>query len=304
MDLVSILKDYAPFIAIIALFYAVRNYRRKSGTYVRGQFAISSYIHAEDKYISNIVLENFKDKSVIIFKIFVRVGHNYYIEMDNFENEPKILKPYESLSRTYKPVDFYSLNLNRIKLDNLLGEKKSKVNIVLSTSHGKYVVKKFIKRWDPIFDFFRNHLTAYILPMSPDESIGHFGSDFSFLVKLTTEDGFKKIIPIYPTDINYPRFENFRFTSESLSSQESLDSFLLEQIAKGKLKCTEVEVIDAKQLRLKNYGHMFEQVYEAEHYNWFIYNVIGRLHTIFSNIRTSYINRKRNTLKRHLIKKK
>lgn len=289
-------KDFIPYIALAvsltALYFVVRNYWRKSGTHVRGQFCISSSAYAEDKYVSSVTLENFKDRSVIIFKVFLRVGANYYIELDDFEHEPKILKPYESYTNHYGPVDFYCLNMNRIKLNHLLGSKGVKKSLVLSTSHGKYVVKDWINRWDPIYDFFDNHMTASVLPMRPTEGVGYYGSDVKYLVRLHTEDGYKKTVPVYPSDYNYPRFESFRLTEEALSSREALEDFLTEQAMNGNLKCVDVEVIDADQLRKNNYGHDFEKSFEAKHYSWLFYVVVGRILTALSNIRLYFINRK------------
>lgn len=295
MELTLNLKELAPFIGLIALYFAARNYRRKSGIHIRGQYCISSAIYAEDKYIGSITLENFKDRSVIIFKIFIKIGHNYYIELNDFESEPKILKSYESFTCNYEPVDFYCMNMSRIKMNNLLDSRNSKINIVLSTSQGKYVVRKFIKRWDPVFDFFRNHLTVCIQPMHPLEKAGHWGSEFKYLAKITTEDGYTNTIPVYATDINYPRFENFPLTSESISSRENLENYLLEQAINGHLKCTKVEVIDAEKLREKNYGHTFKETFEAVHFSWFTYKVLGRLSTIYSNLKLSHKNRKLRT---------
>lgn len=288
-------KDFLPFIGlavpIIALYFVIRNYWRKSGTHIKGQFCISSSAYAEDRYVSSITLENFKDRSVIIFKVFLRVGANYYIELDDFEHDPKILKPYESYTNHYGPVDFYCLNMNRIKLNELLGSSKVKKNLVLSTSHGKYVVKEWIKRWDPVFEFFDNHMTASVLPMRPKESSGYYGSEVKYLARLRTEDGYKKIVPVYPNDHNYPRFENFRLTEDSLSSREKLEEFLTDQAINGKLKCVDVEVVDADELRKDNYGHNFEKVFEAKYYSWVFYVVIGKLLTKLSNIRLRLINR-------------
>ena len=289
-------KDFIPYIALAvsltALYFVIRNYWRKSGTHIRGQFCISSSAYAEDKYVSSITLENFKDRSVIIFKVFLRVGANYYIVLDNFEHTPKILMPYESYASHYEPVDFYCLNLNRIKLNHLLSSKKVKKHLVLSTSHGKYVVKEWIDRWDPVHDFFDNHLTASVLPMRPTEGVGYYGSDVKYLVRLHTEDGYKKTIPVYPSDYNYPRFEKFRLTKESLSSRETLGDFLTDQAINGNLKCVDIEVIDADQLRKNTYGHDFKESFEAKHYSWFFYVVVGKLLTAWSNIWLYFINRK------------
>lgn len=292
MELTLNLKELVPFIGLIALYFAVRNYRRKSGIHVRGQLIISSTIIAEDKYISSITLENLKDRSVIIFKIFIRVGRNYYIEIDDFEGEPKILKSYESFTCNYEPVDFYYLNMRRIKMNKLLDYRNSKIRIVLSTSHGKYVVKKFIKQWDPMFDFFRNHLTACISPMYPTEKVGHYGSEFKYLVKIDSKDGRTNKIPVYADDINYPKFKNFALTLEAISSRENLEAYLSEQATNGNLECNKIEVIDAEKLRERNYGHTYEQTLEAEHISWFTYNVLGRLLTIQENIALKLHNRK------------
>ena len=290
------LKDFIPYVALAvsltALYFVIRNYWRKSGTRIKGQFCITSSAYAEDKYVSSVTLENFKDRSIIIFKVFLRVGANYYIELDDFEHEPKILKPYESYTNHYGPVDFYCVSMNRIKLNKLLGSKGVKKSLVLSTSHGKYVVKEWINRWDPVYDFFKNHMTASVIPMRPTEGAGYYGSDVKYLAKLRTEDGYSRTIPVYPTDDNYPRFEKFRLTQESLSSRENLENFLTEQAINGNLKCVDVEVIDADQLRKRTYGHDFEESFEAEHYSWIFYIVIGKLLTVWSNIRLYFINRK------------
>lgn len=291
------LKEYIPYIALAvsltALYFVISNYWRKSGTHIKGQFLTSSYAYAEDKYVSSVTLENYKDRSVIIFKIFLRVGANYYIELDNFENDPKILKPYESYTNHYGPVDFYCVNMNRIKLNKLLDSRSVKKSLVLSTSHGKYVVKEWINRWDPISDFFKNHMTASVIPMRPKEKgAGYYGSDVKYLAKLHTEDGYIKTIPVYPTDDNYPRFDKFRLTQDSLSSRENLENFLTEQAINGNLKCVDIEVIDVAQLRQRNYGHKFEESFEAKHYSWIFYVVVGKLLTVCSNIRFYFINRK------------
>lgn len=195
-------KDFIPYIALAvsltALYFVVRNYWRKSGTHIRGQFCISSSAYAEDKYVSSVTLENFKDRSVIIFKVFLRVGANYYIELDDFEHEPRILKPYESYTNHYGPVDFYCLNMNRIKLNNLLGSKGVKKSLVLSTSHGKYVVRDWINRWDPIYDSFDNHMTASVLPMRPAEGLDITDQISSTWSDCTSKMGARKLFQYIP----------------------------------------------------------------------------------------------------------
>ncbi|MDV1094982.1 hypothetical protein ACSI5N_25500 (plasmid) [Raoultella ornithinolytica] len=303
MSLEYIFKSFpvAIVISLIALFVAISNYRRKSGINVKGYFTITTAASAEDLFISNITLENLKDRAVIIFKIFVRVGSNYYIEIDDFEDSPKILKPYESYSSNYTPVDFYCLNMQRVSFNEILNDRKRKIQIVLSTSHGKYPVKEVVRRWDPVFDFFKNHMTACVIPMRPRNNIGYFGSKFKYLVKVHAQNGYVNTIPIYPDDFNVPRFENFRLTHDALSSRESLEVFLTEQAVNGKLKCINVEVIDADVIRAENYSHDFGNIQEARYYNKFTYHIIGRLLTIWSNCDLYFENLK---IKRKISKKR
>jgi hypothetical protein len=134
----DILPVIALSVSLTALFFIVQNYWRKSGTYVRGQFCVTSSAYAEEEYVSSITIENVKDRPVIIFKIYLLIGRNYYLLLNDFDHEPKILKPYETYTDHYSPVDFYSVNMNRIKLTEMLGSNKVKSRIVLTR---KYRVK-------------------------------------------------------------------------------------------------------------------------------------------------------------------
>ena len=199
MKLEVIISLIALIVSLTALTFIVRNYWRKSGIYVRGQYSIHSSSYCQDKYVGSITLENVKDRPVVIFKVFLLVGRNYYIELENFEHEPKILKPYEVYSNQYDPVDFYSVSMKRIRLDNLLDSKKVKSNLVLATSNGKYTVGEWIKRWDPIGDFFNNHMTALIHPMRSTYKNKCYGSEVKYIVEIKTEDGKEETIAVYPS---------------------------------------------------------------------------------------------------------
>lgn len=282
----------AVIISLIALTFAVRNYLRKSGIYVRGQYSVCSSSYCQDKYVSSIALENFKDRPVVIFKIFLLVGHNYYIELEDFDEEPKILKPYEVYSKQYDPVDFYSINMRRIKLNSLLDSKEVRSKIVLSTSHGKYSVKEWIKRWDPIGDFFKNHMTALIHPMRSTYKNKCFGSEVKYIVDVKTEDGREETIPVYPRDYEIRKFRNFCLTRESMKSKDSLEEYLLEQAINGALNCSEINVHDIEAWRNEHYSDDYKKVIEAKKYNWFMYFVVGRLLTKLSDMRLYFDNRK------------
>lgn len=292
MNYQILISIIAIIISLIALTFVVRNYLRKSGIHVRGQYSVCSSSYCQDKYVSSIVLENFKDRPVVIFKTFLLTGHNYYIELENFEDEPKILKPYEVYSKQYDPVDFYSVNMRRINLNSLLNSKDVHSQIVLSTSHGKYVVKEWIKRWDPIGDFFKNHMTALIHPMRSTYKNKCFGSEVKYIVDIKTEDDREETIPIYPKDYEIRKFRKFLLTRDSLNSKDSLEEYLLEQVLCGALNCKDINVHDIEAWRNEHYSDDYKKVIEAKHYNWFMYFVVGRILTKLSDVRLYIKNRK------------
>lgn len=267
---------------------------------MRGQYSVCSSSYCQDKYVSSIVLENFKDRPAVIFKIFLLAGRNYYIELESFDEEPKILKPYEVYSKQYDPVDFYSVNMRRIKLNGLIDSKDVRSQIVLSTSHGKYVVKEWITRWDPIGDFFKNHMTALIHPMRSTYKNKCFGSEAKYIVDIKTEDDREETIPIYPRDYEIRKFRKFRLTRESLKSKDSLEEYLLEQACNGALNCTDITVHDIEAWRNEHYSDDYKEVIEAKHYNWFMYLIVGRLLTKLSNMRMYFLNRKHRKAKKVL----
>ena len=96
-DLISVnISLVALIISIIALIYTVRTYLLKAGSNVRGSFGMcSSSVSSEDQYVTIITLENLKDRAIVIFKIYLKIGHNYFLEIENFNGEPLILKPFE-----------------------------------------------------------------------------------------------------------------------------------------------------------------------------------------------------------------
>ena len=269
MKLEIVVSLIALCVSLTALFFIIRNYWRKSGIYVRGQYSVHSSSSCQDRYVGRITLENNKDRPVVIFKVFLLVGRNYYIELENFEHEPKILKPYEVYSNQYDPVDFYSVSMRRNKLNELLDSKNVKSRLVLATSNGKYTVREWIKRWDPITDFFNNHMTALIHPMRSTYKNKCYGSEVKFIVGIKTEDEKEETIPVYPRDYEIQKFKKFSLTRESLESKEALEDYLLEMAVEGVLKCTDIVVHDIESWRQETYEKDYQEVIEAKYYSWF-----------------------------------
>lgn len=292
--LISLINSVvAMIISIIALIYTVKTYLLKSGANVRGSFGMcSSSVACEDQYVTSITLENLKDRAIVIFKIFLKVGHNYYIEIEDFGGEPLILKPFEAYQKDYGPIDLYSINMNRIDLNDLLGNRKIRKQIVLSTSDGKYIVTSWIKRWDPVYDFFSNHLTATIHPRRATYKGKSYGINAKFIVEFKAENGMEEVIAIYPRDYEIKKFKNFRLTRDSLQNKESIEEYLYDQVSKGLLNCIEITVHDMGAWHAEAYEMEAKKTIKAEYYNWFKYRLVGAVLTKLSDYRLHRQNKK------------
>jgi hypothetical protein len=281
----------ALIVSFIALIYTVKTYLLKSGAYIRGLYSICSSISCEDKYIHYVKLENLKDRAVVIFKIYLQVGHNYFIEIDDFENNPLILRPFEIFAKEYDPIDLYSFGMGKILLNDLLEDKSAKQRIVLSTSEGKYVVKDFINYWDTIGLFFQNYSTAIIRPLRSTYKGKSYGSNAKFIAEFKMENGTEEVVPIYSRDYESRKFRQFSLTRESFESKETLEEYLYEKVIEGKLKCADVIVYDMDNWRNEIYEDENKRVITAKYENWFSYYVVARIESRISHYRLKKQNR-------------
>ncbi|ENO8808669.1 hypothetical protein ACFO1C_000575 [Photobacterium damselae] len=292
-NLISLINSIvALIVSVIALIYTVRTYLLKSGSSVRGSYATCSSASCEDKYVSSVTLENLKDRSTVVFSIYLKIGHNYFLEIENFESSPLILKPFEVYRKEYDAIDLYSVSMKRIRLDSLFDNKKVKKQLLLSTSDGRYVVNDNIRMWDPIVDFFKNHFTAVIKINRGTYKGKSYGGNTKFIVDIKLENGKDEVIAIYPRDYEIRRFKDFQLTKESLDSKEQLENFFYEQVGLGNLVCSDLTVHDIESWNQENYNIQHKESFEAEYYNWFTYRVIGSVLTKYDSYRIRCKNKK------------
>ena len=282
----------ALIVSIIALVYTAKTYLLKSGANIRGSYGMcSSSVSCEDQYITSVTLENLKDRAIIVFKVYLRIGPNYFVEIEDFDEKPLILKPFEVFHKEYDPIDLYSINLNRIDLNSLFSSKRARKNIVLATSDGKYVVKAHINRWDPVYDFFKNHLTAVIHPRRATFKGKSYGLNTKYIVEITTENGKSEIIPIYPRDYEIKKFRKFRLTKDALETKDSLEEYLYEQVGEGLLNCIDINVHDIGAWLEEAYESESKKTIKATYYSSLTYHIIGPVITKISDLRLRMKNR-------------
>lgn len=277
--------------AMVAAIYAIRGFWLKSGLEIRGSAGLMQSIASEDRYVHEVTLENMKDRAVVIFKIFLEVGHGYFIQLEYFEAEPLILRPFEAVRRKYDPLDHYSVGMRRIRMDALLGDPRVRRRLVLATSQGRYNVSRWVNRWDPISLYFKNHATGIVHPMRSTLNGRSFGSGTKYVLRLQSVGREDEVIPLYPRDYQVKRFRKFQLTFEALQSKEALETFLLERAIAGDLPCSNLEVFDLEEWRDEAYANQVLGAINAGPRGWFVYHVLGRAMTKVDNIRLWRVNR-------------
>ena len=260
-----------------------RRYVLKAGMRIRGSYIVTSSISCQDKYVSRIILENLKDRSVTIFAIYLRIGYNLYVVIKDFGDEPLTIKGFETYQADYQPLDFYAVNNRRLSVDTLIDDRKVKKRLVLSTSDGKYIVRKYIPEWSPVHDFFRNHMTGIAHPMRSTFKGKAYGSNTAFILEFKLEDGTEQVMPIYPRDHEVYRFRKFLLTTESLESKEALESLLKLQIERGNLPVKSVTVQDVRLWRENLYESHDPTPIKAQRTTAFRYYILGWVFTRISN---------------------
>jgi hypothetical protein len=273
-------------VSLSAFVVAVLNYRRKTGHAVRGSFNMMSSVSSDDRFVSYVVLNNMKDRAITIFEIYLKVGSNCYIKIEDFASEPLILGAYTTYQKKYGPIEFYSMNMKRVSLREALSDQpKVKKRLVLSTSEGKYVVSTNIRMWSPTYLYFCNHLTLDLHIVRSIYKDVAIGGNIKFVIEFLSEGGREEIVPIHAGDWALALFKTFQLTEEALATKETLESFLQNQIESGKLMCKSFTVLDPQEWRARNRSHYSDKVINAKLYNAFQYYILGRLATIYSNWR-------------------
>ena len=289
--LTLVISLVALVISIIALYYTIVTFLLKSGHKIRCDITTASTVDCKDLFISDIILENLKDRATVIFSIYLKLGRGNYILLEKFENEPLILRPFEVYQKSYAPIIMYSSSLKRIKIDKLLSDIKLKHKILLSTTDGKYIVKTNTKKWVPTSLFFANYTTAIVDPIRLSYKDKHYGENIKYLVDLKREEK-DLVIPLRKNDYKVKVFNDFSLTKDCLTSKEKLESFLNLQKRQNHISFDELKIIDFEEAILKRFEDYDKRIIELENRSFFNYNIMGRVYTYLENKKLREINRK------------
>jgi hypothetical protein len=235
-----------------------------------------------------------KDRAITIFAIYLKLGNTCYVELDDFEDSPLILRPFETFQKEYGPVSYYGAGGNsRIILNGVFKDDKARKRLVLSTSLGKYTVPSDVPSWDPIFELFKNHMTALAQPVRLVHRDKAYGSNIKYLAEFESDNGDVEVVAIHSTDFERKRFKNFQLTREAMESKITLENFFRQQKEEGKLAGKSFKVHDLGAWRAEHY-----QLDEMQTIRWtdvgkFRYYVVGRVLTKLEDWRLKFENRSR-----------
>jgi hypothetical protein len=280
-------------IGLTALYIGVKNYLRKAGVHLRGAFTTTTSRECNDKFVSEVILENLKDRAVTIFAIYLRIGHNYYIELENLEDKPLVLKAFETDQRHFGPIEFYGCNGHKLDFNKLLADHKVKKKLVLSTSDGKYEVPSVMRRWSPTYDYFRNYMTTTARPVRSTHKGKDLGSNIKYVVELIPDEGDEEIILIHPRDYELKLFRDFSLTQDALETKNTLDQYLHKMKDENKLNSKKILVYDLHEWRQRAHDFYKGEPVRAEYASAFQYHVIGRFYSMYSNWKSRRENTKR-----------
>lgn len=282
-------------IAGVTLVYTVKMYSFKHGTNVVGSYSLCSSTYCNDAYISKVVLENCKDKAVVIYSIHLRIGHNIYLLLADYSQRPLVLQPFEAHVEIFEPIECYETNCVEVDLNDLLHNMKISKKLVLATAEGKYVVKERNKIWEPVRDFFRNYTTHIVRPFRFSYAGKCYGSKALYIVRFRYENQSEEIVPIYPKDYEIVKFDQFQLTKDSVESAKVLKDFLEKQKELGNLKCKEILVDDLLKAKEESLEIIERKEMKLTALNIFQYYGLGLIYTFYQNWKLKHKNSKKVT---------
>ena len=292
------LSDLAPYIALasfaiaaLALVFSIRLDWRKTGMDIRCDFSVASSAWCAERWVAEVRLENVKDRSVSIYKIYLEVGHGLYIEVEEFTDNPLTLDAYSVYQKKYDPIEFYSAGMRRVI--GFLDDKKTRQRILLTTSQGRYYPKRRTNTFnDPFLDtILKNYTTGVVLPVRWEHKGRCYGSEAKFVVTFVNADGEDEVVPIYPRDYEIEKFRNFRLTREAIESKQALEYYLQEQVTAGKLSCLDIDVIDLEPFKQEVFKDYSETITVTPQ-RWFSHKILRRCLTLWEKLITNRKNKR------------
>ena len=243
-------------------------------------------IENSDTYISSITIQNLKDKPLVVFKIYFKLWYNLFIELEDFEDKPLIIKPFEVYQWNYWPILFYSdAWFKKFNVNKLFKDEKVKNNIILETIEWKY------KKFYVLGRFFKNYYTWIIEGFKLFHNDKSYWDKIDYIVDITYDDWKIESIKIYKEN-DFKVFKNFKLYNKYLKSAKILKKYLDIQKDKWNIVCNRIDVIDWKKTINKRYNYNKIKSIKIEKVWVFQYHIWWKVYTFMKKIKTNIINSK------------
>lgn len=280
LALLSLLsQEFNTVLAVLSLIVAVIvgvvtyfTYKLKIGQNAKASCVIT---YSNDlPYISSVIIENLKDKDLVIHEIYVKFGPDIYIDLldkDFSDNYNIVIPPLGVKEFNFGPVYLYNVNTHSVDVERLF--KTSKYKIVLATSHGKLTCNDWGKGWDAISESLSNHHVVVVHPNrfystssvyfnnnfeTPAIDFSSYSNEVKYVVKLLLKDGEQMYCPIYNNNKKIQLFRDLTFSEDVLKDEDSIRKFLNKAKDKKVINILKIEdVFDVqkyKQSTLERYS--------------------------------------------------
>lgn len=296
----------ALIVAICSMYVAFQTWLFKKGNKVRGAYYIRNSFDSSYTYIHKIILENLKDRDLVVYNIYIKFGKNIYINMlsrditddDNLHIIPGLSTRQFIFGPPYMSVE----NSYIVDLSKLLTKYSYKHGkIVLLTSSGKISVSKNYEfEKTPLVDYFKNYGTMDILQYRyPSQSsrlalggqpygaidYSSYGDKVKYVVKLRFRDGREVEYRIFmQLDNKVAFFKDINFTEKSLENTESLRNFLEKEKKEGHLAFEEIVSVENLQAIIKSQReHLLDFPNKLIPEGWFQYYICDWIQTKWYN---------------------
>lgn len=276
-------------VAILGVWFAVAQYRLKRSTKIIGSVGFTQSAFFNDSYPHQIVLQNQKDKSEAIFGIHIRLRNNIYVTMEDLEDSPIVIEPFETLVRNYKPLSFYGCNGYKVDINQAIQEKHECV-VVLTTNKGKYVTKQRKHYWSPIIDSLKNNAISALKPYRITESFPNgyehtIPSKAKFIVRYSQENEPKATF-VYSEKLAFrDNSDIFELTPDSLVNKQTLYDHLTKLDSlhiTHKIDISSIEVTPISELpEQKRLDDVFKKSTKQTSHSWLTVHILGKTITVF-----------------------
>ena len=260
-------------------------------------------------YISSVIIENLKDKELVIHDIYVRFGPDIYVDLldKDFSDKYSIVVPPLGVKEIkFGPAFMYNVNTHRVSVGNLFNNTKYK--IVLSTSHGKLICKDWDKGWSAISESLCNHHVVVAHPNriystssvyyknnheAPAIDYSSYSDEVKYVVKLITKDGETMFCKIYDNDKKIKLFKDLMFSEEVLKDEDSIKKYL-NKAKKKELVCFSKieEIYNVRKMMDSTLELYQDEIIELKSESPLHFYTLGYINSKWEDIKLLWSNRK------------